>query len=112
MMDAPERIWASPEHPDENGYGGFWIKTKVAPAVEYVRSDLVKNLEAIVARSVGLLGDAYNRERTQAAQLQEAREIVRTFIAREVDYMTINKLGDPEKQQMVQWGRAFLAKSR
>lgn len=39
--DAPERIWAAPEHPDEDGYGGFWAKYKVAPAIEYVRADLV-----------------------------------------------------------------------
>lgn len=38
--NAPERIWAKPEHPDENGYGGFWIKAKVAPSVEYIRLDL------------------------------------------------------------------------
>ena len=37
---APERIWAKPEHPDENGYGGFWIKARVEPSVEYVRADL------------------------------------------------------------------------
>ncbi len=40
MSDAPERIWASPELPDENSYGGFWIKSKVSPSVEYVRADL------------------------------------------------------------------------
>ena len=46
MSDAPERIWASPEHPDENGYGGFWVKAKVAPSVEYVRADIAADLMA------------------------------------------------------------------
>lgn len=40
-MDAPERIWARPEHEDESSYGGFWIKEPVeAGATEYTRTDL------------------------------------------------------------------------
>lgn len=42
-MDAPERIWARPEHDDENSYGGFWIKEPIeAGATEYIRADLVQ----------------------------------------------------------------------
>lgn len=37
---APERIWAQPEHTDDPAYGGFWIKSKVAPSVEYIRADV------------------------------------------------------------------------
>ena len=49
-MDAPERIWARPEHDDENSYGGFWIKGPVeAGATEYTRADLV---EARIAEAV------------------------------------------------------------
>ena len=44
--EAPERIWAQPEHSDEPDYGGFWIKAKVAPAVEYVRADLARPSQA------------------------------------------------------------------
>ena len=55
--EAPERIWASPEHPDENGYGGFWIAAKVAPSVQYVRDDLLTEAQAENARLRGLLGD-------------------------------------------------------
>jgi hypothetical protein len=51
MSDAPERIWASPEHADENGYGGFWIAAKVAPSVEYLRADLAARREADAYRA-------------------------------------------------------------
>ena len=47
VTGAPERIWAAPEHPDENGYGGFWIKHKVAPAIEYIRADLAPSWHRI-----------------------------------------------------------------
>ena len=51
MSDAPERIWASPEHPDEDGYGGFWIKARVLPAVEYIRADLVPAVDVAGVRA-------------------------------------------------------------
>jgi hypothetical protein len=104
MTDAPERIWASPEHPDENGYGGFWIKTKVAPAVEYVRADLA------------------------AAQLQEARKMLKDMVRGA--YEVTNQWSDPfEPEGGARWedfvsdalrdlcgsadrARAFLARSR
>ena len=44
--EAPERIWAQPEHSDEPDYGGFWTKARVAPAVEYIRADLARPSQA------------------------------------------------------------------
>lgn len=41
----------------------------------------------------------------------ELAEVVKSFIAETVDYMTINNLGDPEKQHNVKWGRTILAKA-
>ena len=38
-------------------------------------------------------------------------EVVKAFIAEQVDYMTRNKLGDPEKQHNVKWARSVLAKA-
>ena len=54
MTQAPERIWASPEHEDEGGYGGFWIKAKVAPSVEYVRADIAAAAYARGLEDAGL----------------------------------------------------------
>lgn len=42
-------------------------------------------------------------------RLAEAAEIIQAFIDQEVDYMTRNLLGDPEKQHNVIWGRRWLA---
>lgn len=40
----------------------------------------------------------------------ELFEVLKAFVAQEVDYMTINNLGDPEKQHNVKWARAVFAK--
>lgn len=41
----------------------------------------------------------------------ELVECLQAFIAQEVEYMTINHLGDPEKQHNVIRGRAILSKA-
>lgn len=104
MSDAPLRIWASPEHPDENGYGGFWIASKVAPAVEYVRADEIERLQA---------------------ELREAREVARKaqWALQPFSDCIYNDNGDltveqkvPSRDQLVdahfayKAARAFLAK--
>jgi hypothetical protein len=38
-------------------------------------------------------------------------EVVKAFVAETVDYMTINNLGDPEKQHNVKWARSVIAKA-
>lgn len=40
----------------------------------------------------------------------ELLEVLKAFVAQEVDYMTINNLGNPEKQHNVKWARAVIAK--
>jgi hypothetical protein len=94
-MDAPERIC------------GYWDVDRQT-VVEYVRADLLSELEVMVTRSTELLGDAYNRERAQAAQLQEAREVM--------EYIS-NLLPDDYSPQSIEGmagrrARAFLAKSQ
>ncbi len=41
----------------------------------------------------------------------ELLEVVKAFVEQEVDYMTRNKLGDPEQQHNVKWARAVIAKA-
>jgi hypothetical protein len=43
--------------------------------------------------------------------VSELIEVVKAFVQQEVEYMTINHLGDPEKQHNVKWARAVLAKA-
>ena len=40
----------------------------------------------------------------------EAISIIKDFVQTEVEYMTVNLLGDPEKQHNVKWARAFFKK--
>lgn len=44
-------------------------------------------------------------------QTTEALECLKAFVAETVDYMTRNKLGDPERQHNVRWARAIIAKA-
>lgn len=44
------------------------------------------------------------------AAAPELLDLVNAFVQQEVEYMTINNLGDPEKQHNVKWARAVLAK--
>ena len=60
-MSAPERIWAKPEHPDENGYGGFWIKARVEPSVEYRRADLCDPMQDYRVRELVEAAKAVDR---------------------------------------------------
>jgi hypothetical protein len=112
MSNAPERIWLDPElvdSPRKTLACNFATATKehsLPTDVEYVRADLFKELEATITRSVGLLGDSYYRERTQATQLQEAREAM--------EYIS-NLLPDEYSPQSIEGmagrrARAFLAK--
>lgn len=39
------------------------------------------------------------------AEIEQLRELVRSFVLGEIDYMTRNKLGDPEQQHNVKWAR-------
>ena len=50
-------------------------------------------------------------EVSNSDRLVEAREIIEAFVEQEVDYMTSNYLGDPEKQHNVKRARAWLAAS-
>ena len=61
---APERIWAQPEHSEESDYGGFWIKSKVAPSVEYVRADLAA-AQTAAAAGAGLIAARFSRKWTE-----------------------------------------------
>ena len=38
-------------------------------------------------------------------------EVLKAFVDETVDYATINKLGDPEKQHNVKWARQVIAKA-
>lgn len=40
----------------------------------------------------------------------ELLECLKAFVDQEVDYMTRNKLGDPEKQHNVKWARSIISK--
>lgn len=76
---APERIWAQPEHTDDPAYGGFWIKSKVAPSVEYVRADVAAAREAaawIAGRDAAIAAYTENWETGSGHALhgQEAAE--------------------------------------
>jgi hypothetical protein len=52
---------------------------------------------------------AWNRRRLEQAA-PELLELVKAFVTAEVDYMTLNNLGDPEQQHNVKWARAVIAK--
>ena len=107
LMSAFETIWASPEHPDENGYGGFWIFTKVAPSVEYRRADLprpedakrIRELEAALIVAEKLLHAA-----TELAQLASYSAIVggisvnREFISKWCDVVFDLRRSLPENE--------------
>lgn len=45
------------------------------------------------------------------AAAPELLEVLQSFVQQEVEYMTINNLGDPEKQHNVKWARAVIAKA-
>jgi hypothetical protein len=75
MTDAPKRIWASPEHPDENGYGGFWIKHKVLPAHEYHRADLSADLvRAALERAANAVPDGIDSMSAVTAMALDSSE--------------------------------------
>jgi hypothetical protein len=87
-------------------------KAKVAHMATAWGADalLVQKLEAEVARWRLLAG----AEKVQPKEKADDRgaalvEALRLFIDQEVDYMTRNNLGDPEKQHSVRVGRAALA---
>lgn len=42
----------------------------------------------------------------------ELRRVIRAFVDSEVEYMTVNNLGDPEKQHNVKWARRVLGDNR
>jgi hypothetical protein len=45
------------------------------------------------------------------AAAPELLEALQAMVDAEVDYMTINNLGDPEQQHNVKWARAIIAKA-
>lgn len=45
------------------------------------------------------------------AVASELLQLVEAFVQQEVEYMTINNLGDPEQQHNVKWARATIAKA-
>jgi hypothetical protein len=117
-MDAPERIWLDPElvdSPRKTLACNFATATKehsLPTDVQYVRADLLSDLEAMVTRSVELLGDAYYRERTQAAQLQEAREALKWISCKATNASVWNDPHDLMKDlvRIADEADAFLAK--
>ena len=42
----------------------------------------------------------------------ELRQVIRAFVDDKVAYMTVNNLGDPEKQYHIKWARRVLGDSR
>ena len=77
----PERIWINPE---VAVIGGFADPAYREPAdVEYVS---LAHAEAMV---------------------REWRELAEAFAEQEIDYMTINELGDPELQSLIKRYRAL-----
>jgi hypothetical protein len=85
------------------------VKAELAEALRSLSEAVQQRDEARDGHS--LIG--YWRERADKmdAYAGELEEVVNAFIAETVDYMTRNKLGDPEKQHNVKWGRAVLAKN-
>jgi hypothetical protein len=41
----------------------------------------------------------------------ELLECLKAMVAETVEYATINKLGDPEKQHNIKWARSIIAKA-
>lgn len=78
---------------------------------KYLAMITVKEAHEIAA-SLELKQQADNRLFAMAVeyrlQRDELASVVQAFIDQEVDYMTLNKLGDPEKQHNVKWGRSVL----
>ena len=53
----------------------------------------------------------YEGDARLIAAAPELLELVKAFVAETVDYATLNKLGDPEKQHNVKWARAVISKA-
>jgi hypothetical protein len=53
----------------------------------------------------------YGGDALLIAAAPELLEVLKAFVAETVEYATINKLGDPEKQHNVKWARQVIAKA-
>lgn len=70
--------------------------------------------DAQLARAWAKGEPTYERAEANArliAAAPELLEVLKAYVAWEVEYMTINNLGDPEKQHNVKWARAVIAKA-
>lgn len=47
----------------------------------------------------------------QATYDSELLEVVKALVSETVEYATVNKLGDPEKQHNIKWARSVIAKA-
>ena len=91
MSDAPETIWARPDPYEPDWTGDRTLRSK--SHVEYRRADLPLTTAQLMADP-------------RVKSLVDALE---NFIVETHDYMTLNKIGDPEKQHSVKYGRAAIA---
>lgn len=55
--------------------------------------------------------DRWEADASLIAAAPELLEVLKAYVAWEVEYMTINNLGDPEKQHNVKWARSVIAKA-
>jgi len=68
--------------------------------------------EPKVRRNVAAVGGPRREDRARLiAAAPDLLEVVKSFVAETVEYMTINNLGDPEIQHNVKWARQVIAKA-
>lgn len=70
-----------------------------------------KTTEAWTACPMFLCDRLTRCEYTPCRSRREPIECLKAFVAETVDYMTRNKLGDPERQHNVRWARSIIAKT-
>lgn len=118
--DTIENGWASEENPTRVGYfveqGRRTGKMNAGPYIR-VTDGRGKFWELPITRDhkIKVTPAAWNTHPTEdrlVGALEEAERALEVFIADEVDYMTRNNLGDPEKQHRVILGRAALTRIR
>lgn len=66
-------------------------------------------MSSILEREVASLQrDRMQTLAQQAARIEELEAALTAMVDEQVDYMTINNLGDPEKQHNIKWARKAL----